>query len=34
MNKHVFHNSVSKQPDAAKRVATYYRVSTGAPVCE
>lgn len=29
MNKHVFHNSVSKQPDAAKRVATYYRVSTG-----
>lgn len=29
MNKHVFHNSVSKQPDATKRVATYYRVSTG-----
>ena len=29
MNKHVFHNSVSKQSDAAKRAATYYRVSTG-----
>lgn len=29
MNKHVFRNSVSGQPDAAKRVATYYRVSTG-----
>jgi site-specific DNA recombinase len=29
MNKHVFRNSVSKQSDAAKRVATYYRVSTG-----
>jgi DNA invertase Pin-like site-specific DNA recombinase len=29
MNKHVFRNSVSKQCDAAKRVATYYRVSTG-----
>ena len=29
MNKHVFRNSVSGLPDAAKRVATYYRVSTG-----
>ena len=29
MNKHVFRNSISKQADAAKRVATYYRVSTG-----
>ncbi|MBC9880077.1 recombinase family protein [Bradyrhizobium sp. INPA01-394B] len=29
MNKHVFHNSIAKQPDATKRVATYYRVSTG-----
>ena len=29
MNKHVFHNSASKQVDGAKRVATYYRVSTG-----
>ncbi|MBR0861698.1 recombinase family protein [Bradyrhizobium diazoefficiens] len=29
MNKHVFRNSISKQTDAAKRVATYYRVSTG-----
>lgn len=29
MNKHVFQNSVAKQPDAIKRVATYYRVSTG-----
>ena len=27
MNKHVFRNS--NQTDAAKRVATYYRVSTG-----
>jgi DNA invertase Pin-like site-specific DNA recombinase len=29
MNKHVFRNSIAKQTDAAKRVATYYRVSTG-----
>ena len=29
MNKHVFRNSISKQTEAAKRVATYYRVSTG-----
>jgi site-specific DNA recombinase len=29
MNKHVFRNSISRQTDAAKRVATYYRVSTG-----
>ena len=29
MNKHVFRNSVQKQDDAARRVATYYRVSTG-----
>ena len=28
MNKHVFRNSIPKQPDATKRVATYYRVST------
>ena len=29
MNKHVFRNSVQKQDDAPRRVATYYRVSTG-----
>ena len=29
MNKHVFRNSIPKQLDATKRVATYYRVSTG-----
>jgi site-specific DNA recombinase len=29
MNKHVFRNSVQKQIDVPKRVATYYRVSTG-----
>lgn len=29
MNKHVFRNSVQNQTDAPRRVATYYRVSTG-----
>ena len=29
MNKHVFRNSTQKPPEAVKRVATYYRVSTG-----
>ncbi|MFN4923525.1 recombinase family protein [Bradyrhizobium sp.] len=29
MNKHLFRNSIPKQLDATKRVATYYRVSTG-----
>lgn len=29
MNKHVFRNSIQKPIDAPKRVATYYRVSTG-----
>ena len=29
MNKHIFRNSIPKQPEATKRVATYYRVSTG-----
>jgi site-specific DNA recombinase len=29
MNKHVFYNSLAKQPDATRRVATYCRVSTG-----
>ena len=29
MNKHVFRKSIPKQLDATKRVATYYRVSTG-----
>ena len=29
MNKQMFRNSIIKQPDATKRVATYYRVSTG-----
>ena len=29
MNKHVFRNSAQNQTDAPRRVATYYRVSTG-----
>jgi DNA invertase Pin-like site-specific DNA recombinase len=29
MNKHAFRNSASQQSNATKRVATYYRVSTG-----
>ncbi len=29
MNKHVFRNSVQNQTNAPRRVATYYRVSTG-----
>ena len=29
MKKHVFRNSVQNQTDAPRRIATYYRVSTG-----
>ncbi|MDI4232483.1 recombinase family protein [Bradyrhizobium sp. Arg237L] len=29
MNKHTFRNTIDKQSEITKRVATYYRVSTG-----